>query len=124
MIIRAINSDTALESEGPGDWTFGQGFQNYRTETDAIVQNIKTRLRCFVNDCFFDAKMGVDWWRLLGSKNVARIVMEIRKVIVESEGVTYINSVDVAQDRITRELTITYNINTLYSQNVSGSTTI
>lgn len=124
MIIRAITSDYAAMDADAADWTFGQGYQNYLIYTDAIKQNIKTRLRCYLGECFFDTGMGVDWWNLLGSKDVNRIVLAIRKVIVESEGVTTVNSMDVVQNRDTRELTITYNINTLYSTQITDSTTI
>ena len=122
MIIRAIESD--LATTNAGDWRFGHGFQDYLIETEAIKLNITTRLRCFINDCFFDAEMGLDWWNLLGSKDVNKISMDIRRVILESEGVTAITDMQLVRDIGERALTITYKIDTLYSEAVQGSITI
>ena len=43
------------------DWTFGQGFSNYATESDAIAQNVQTRLWSFANDWFLDLEHGLPW---------------------------------------------------------------
>ena len=122
MIIRAIESD--LATTNAGDWRFGHGYQDYLVETEAIKLNITTRLRCYLNDCFFDVEMGVDWWNLLGSKDVNKIAMSIRRVIVESEGVTALTDMQIVRDLEERTLTITYKIDTLYSESVEGSITI
>lgn len=122
MIIRAIESD--LATTNAGDWRFGHGFQDYLIEDEAIKLNITTRLRCYLNDCFFDVEMGLDWWNLLGSKDVNKIALDIRRVILESEGVTAITDMQIVRDTKERTLTITYKIDTLYSKSVEGSITM
>ncbi len=61
MHIRAIDSEN--------DWQFGKGLQSYKYKNNAIMQNVKTRLLSFLNDCWFDMEAGIDWYRLLGTKN-------------------------------------------------------
>ena len=53
------------------DWTFGQGFSNYATESDAIAQNVQTRLWSFANDWFLDLEHGLPWGKYgrLGNQN-------------------------------------------------------
>ena len=43
------------------DWTFGQGFSNYASESEAIAQNVQTRLWSFTNDWFLDLEHGLPW---------------------------------------------------------------
>lgn len=108
MSVRAIASD--------GDWTFGQGRQNYLTGEAEIDQDIATALRVFLGECFFDTTFGVDWWNLIGAKNSANaIVLQCRKVIAARKGVTRINKVTAARDTTTRGLRVSYNVSTVYS---------
>jgi hypothetical protein len=115
VIIRALDSS--------GDWTFGQGRQNYLRNADAVALNIATRLRSFLNDCFWATDFGVDWWNLLGTKNpVAQqnIILQTRAMIADSFGVVRINSVVAETDRSTRRLTIRYNVDTIFTRNLTG----
>jgi len=109
-----------------GDWTFGQGRNSYFRKQKAIAADIKTSLLFFLNDCFFAMSTGIDWWNLLGAKNpVAQqnILLQTRQAIIQREGVVRINSVDAVVDTTRRRVTIRYNIDTIYSRNVSGSVT-
>lgn len=118
MIFRSLDS--------LGDWTFGQGVQNYLRDEDAIELNVKTRLKSFLGDCFWATEFGVDWWELLGTMNPkaqAAVVLATRLMIAESYGVVRINSVTAATDRTTRRLTVTYNVDTIYSRSVVGTVT-
>lgn len=106
------------------DWTFGLGVGTYFTRQQAIAADIKTALLFFLNDCFFAMTTGVDWWNLLGAKNPAaknNILLQTRQVIITREGVVQINSVNATVDPRTRRATIVYNIDTVYSRNVTGS---
>lgn len=100
-----------------GDWTFGKGKQSYLKENDALMLNLKTRLKSFLNDCFFATSEGIDWFNLLGSKNRSSILEAVRKVIIETNGVTQLNTVDIVYDRTSRALQLSYNINSQYTQN-------
>ena len=112
MRIRSIDSDN--------DWNFGKGKQSYIKDNNALMQNLKTRIQSFVNDCFFDITAGIDWFNLLGSKDQENIVASVRKVIIDTEGVTRINTIDIYTDSVTRNLQVTYNINTQYTNNVEA----
>lgn len=106
MIVRSL--------DGNHDFTFGKGKQDYLTEQDAIAQNIQTKLLSFINDCFFDMDAGVDWRRLLGSKNTENeIVLSCRAVILDTEGVVRINSLSSSVQN--RQIIVEYNISTIYS---------
>jgi hypothetical protein len=113
MIIRNLDAD--------GDFTFGRGRQNYLRGDDAIRLNIKTRVKCFLNDCFWNMAFGVDWWNLLGTRNPtaqANIILQVRAMVAASYGVVKINSVEALTDRITRRLTIQINLDDIYTRGV------
>lgn len=112
----------ALDSNG--DWTFGNGVQNYLVEADAINVDIATALKTFLNECFFALNFGVDWWNLIGSKNQQGIILQCRTMIVSRYGVVKINEVQVILDRVTRKLSISYNVDTIYSRGVSNTVTV
>ena len=114
------------EISAANDWAFGQGRNSYLTNERAIAANIKTRLLFFLNDCFFAMTTGIDWWNLLGTKNPSaqnNILIQTRQVIASSEGVVRINSVTVDFDSTTRNVTISYNIDSVFSRNVTGTVT-
>lgn len=107
-----------------GDWVFGGGRSSYATGNTAIQMDIKTALQIFMGECFWDTAFGVDWWNLLGGKNPsaqASIILQVRTVILGVVGVTQINSVSVSQNSTSRTLSISYSINTIFSQNVTGT---
>lgn len=101
-----------------GDWQFGQGLQSYATNNNAIALDIKTSLLSFYKDCWFDPTAGVDWLRLMGMPGTqSEIQLNVRGIILQTYGVTQVNSINVIQQG--RSLTISYNINTIFSQNFS-----
>lgn len=70
------------------DWAFGKGLANYVADSEAIRQNVVTRLRSFANDWFLDVDANIDWLNILGNKNNQKIVeSEIRRVTLATEGV-------------------------------------
>lgn len=116
MIIR--NLDTS------GDWVFGHGQQDYLTAEAAVELNAKTRLKCFKNDAFWDVDFGIDWYALLGTRSAAArsmIVLATRAVLADSFGIVRINAVTTSVDAF-RKLTINYNVDTIYTRSVGGST--
>lgn len=97
-----------------GDWTFGAGLSNYAIQDNAIGLNIKTRIKSWVNDCFFDLPAGIDWINRLGSKNQEDLLrQDLKRVILQSFGVTSIINFDSVL--VNRGFDITYNIKTIYS---------
>lgn len=79
MIVRAI--------DGNNDWLFGKGKNDYKTGRDAVAQRIKTRLQSFLGDCFFDVNAGVDWFNLLGGKDLLTLRLSVSTIILDTEGV-------------------------------------
>jgi len=112
MIIRTTDSI--------GDWAFGKGKQSYLSEGGAIGKNIETRLKEFLNDAFWNQAAGADWPRLLGAPgNEKELELTCRSIILQSYGVTAVNSIDVIYDPRERNITMTCNLNTLYTSNFS-----
>ncbi len=115
MIFRNLTAD--------GDWTFGSGVANYVAQNAAIGLNIKTRLLSWVGDCFFDIPAGVDWVNRLGSKNQRTLLeLDIRRIILQSQGVTGIISFDTLLNG--RNFTAHYSVNTIYSKQFTDSLTV
>ncbi len=119
MSIRAIDKIS-------GDWTWGQGGQNYLTGAAEINQDIATALKVFLGECFFDTSFGVDWFNLLGGRTKAAqaIILQCRTVISKRAGVTKINSVSAAIDVRSRALSISYNVSTVYSLQTINTVTV
>lgn len=110
-----------------GDWTFGQGRQNFLTTDRAIAENLRTRLQCFLADCFWAVDFGVDWWNLLGSRNPSAevgIILQCRQMVAESYGVVTIQTIEARTDVNTRLLTLVLVIDTIYSKNLRTAVTI
>jgi len=106
MKFRKLTSD--------GDWTFGQGIGDFATESYAIEFNIATRVREWVNDCFFAMDHGIDYNNLLEIGQQKRLLHAVRTTILQSYGVVGVNSVDVEIFN-ERDYIITYDIDTIYS---------
>jgi hypothetical protein len=101
---------------GNHDWSFGKGLGSYVTEEQAIEQNIKTRVLSWVGDCFFALQEGVDWRSRLDIGQQEELVEEVKSIILQSEGVIGVNSIDVSFSGTTRLAVVTYNIQTIYSR--------
>lgn len=115
MIFRNLDS--------AGDWCFGKGLNDYTNQNKAIGLNIKTRLQSWVNDCFFALTAGIDWYNRLGSKNQkALLEQDLRRVILQSEGVTGILSFDTVL--VGRTFTANYSVQTQFSQSYQDSITV
>ena len=97
------------------DWTFGKGKENYSYDEPAIAQNIQTRLLSWFNDCFFGMQDGVDWSAYFEKGQANNMVQAIKSEILSSYGVIAVNSVEASLDA-SRKITISYNIDTIFSQ--------
>lgn len=108
MIIRGIDIN--------GDWEFGKGKNSYKTQQDAIAQDIQTKIYEWKNDCFFNQNAGIDWINRLDKYQESNLVEEIRTLIVKCFGVVALNDFNYTlQDR---QIKINYNIETIYSSSV------
>lgn len=109
MIIRKV--------DGENDWTFGKGLSNYAIEQLAVEENIKSRILSWGGDCFFALEEGVDWKSRLDVGQADNLLQEIKSVILQSFGVVGVNSIDGTFDENSRLETLTYNIDTVFSEN-------
>lgn len=102
-----------------GDWEFGKGKQSYADELQSTMLNIKTRLKSFKWDCYFDLDAGIDWFEILATRGQYMkdlVEINIRLCILQSLYVTEITKVDVIYDDIERSLKIDYNIKTIFGE--------
>lgn len=110
MRVRGIDADN--------DWLYGKGANDYRQDTLAIAQNIKTRLQSFLGDCFFDVNAGVDWFNLLGAKDLTALKLSIASTILNTEGVVELVQLFFDLNPANRDLSISYAVNTIYSSSI------
>lgn len=106
MIVRSI--DLA------GDWLFGKGQNDFKSNNAAITQCIRTRLQSFLGDCFFNTAAGIDWFNLLGAKNQIALNLAISAVILNTENVTGILQLSLSLDS-ERAFSVSYRAQTVYS---------
>lgn len=108
MIVRSIDAT--------GDWNFGKSLNNYLGGRSAVGQNIATRLRSFLGDCFFDTGAGLDWFNFCGgSKSELALSLAVSAVILNTDFVTGILELNIVLNRATRNCTITYTVATSVS---------
>lgn len=104
--------------DGNGDWNFGKGLESYAIDNNAIALDVQTSVLSFLKDCWFRPDAGIDWLRLLGSKNTElEIQLTIRGIILQRYGVTKVNFVNLVFNG--RRLTISYSMDTIFSNNNS-----
>lgn len=102
----------ALDSNG--DWQFGRGLQSYVTEKNALSQNILTRLRQWVGDCFFAPNDGVDYSNYMDIGRKKLLDLDIKRVILQTSGVLHISSFTSTLNAETRNVTIAASVVTIY----------
>jgi hypothetical protein len=117
MIVRALDSNR--------DWTFGKGKNNYVKDNSAVALLIDMNLNSYYGDCFFDSEFGIDWFNLIGSKNVPQAQIAINAAILNTPYVQSTVQLNVSLNQ-NRTMTATYQVVTLYSTNKStgGAITI
>jgi len=103
------------------DWTFGSGLNNYLSGINAIVQDVNTRLKSFLGNCFFDLGAGVDWLHLMGAKDQTALNLSISAVILNSTNVTGILQLSVKLDHPSRLFTVSYKAQTTLSTTISST---
>ena len=102
---------------GTGDWLFGHGLSNLAVDEEAIKYNIATRLREWKGNCFFNLDAGIDWQSRLDKNQKDNLIADISLMLSQIYGVTKVNSVDFSYDAKTRDIVISYNVDTIFSPN-------
>ena len=99
------------------DWTFGKGLANYAVNSEAIRQNVQTRLLSFVNDWFLDITANIDWLNILGSKNNEQTIQnEVTRIVLATGGVLTLDKYELAVSE--REATIKIKFTDIFGENV------
>ena len=97
------------------DWCYGNSENDYLTAKAAIAQNIKTRLKEYLGDCFWALQAGIAWNIRLGQTNQEELLKsDTYSIIKNTNGVTRIleHSLVVAQ----RHATIQTLVDTIFGQ--------
>lgn len=110
MRYRRLNSD--------GDMTFGnQQMDFYRNSPETVAQAILTRLRLWKGEWFLDVVDGTPYQQAtLGTNKNKSIEPAIRSRILNTEGVSNIESLTLTINPDSREASINAVVNTIYGQ--------
>ena len=98
-----------------GDWTWGKGLANYNNAEAEIEEDIATWLWSWVGNCFWALRDGIDYTNLLDIGQQTNMKNAIRLGIMSRNNVVGINSLTVVYAPETRLITVTANIQTVYS---------
>jgi hypothetical protein len=103
-----------------GDWTFGNGRASYATGSEAIRQNVITRIKSFKNDWFLDISSNIDWFNILGNRNNKKIIeSEVRRVTLETEGVLTFDKMEIVENS-KRNAIITIEFTTIFDKEIKA----
>lgn len=111
-----------------GDWTFGNGLQSYFTDVysdkfNPIKADIETTLKTIFSECFFNQDIGIPWFDILNQKNPTALILTLKQAIYNIEGVTSVIELGYSTDS-NRNVVITYAVDTLYTNQITGTVVI
>lgn len=89
-----------------GDWTFGKGLNNYSRDINAIELDVITRIKSWKYDCYFAMQEGIDYKNFLERGQQLFLESDLKRYILQTNGIIRINSFSSSLDRETRKLTI------------------
>lgn len=103
--------------DGNWDFKFGQGKQCYASESLATAYDVKQKILCWYNDCFFDMQSGIDYKNLLGSKNGKNeLDNSVKKILVVQPDIVEITHFEsYIQDR---KYHLTARFKTVYGETI------
>ncbi len=107
-----------------GDFTFGKGLQSYLTGEAAIGEDIKTWLLLWTGNCFWSLQSGINYRQLLDKGQKARLLSALQGGILGRSGVMGINQLSASLDEQTRQLTVTYDVQTIYTNSFKNSVVV
>lgn len=99
-----------------GDWTFGAGKQGFARDSIALRLNLVTRLRSWRDDCFFAPEEGVDYNNLLDIGTKRLLDLDVRRVILQSEGVIRIRDYESTLNRDSRDISVEATLETIFGK--------
>lgn len=102
------------------DWKFGKGKNDYLRDKAAVAQSIRTRVQEFLGDCFFNTLAGVDWFNLLGGKDLIALNLRIKTVILNTQDVVGVVDLTITRNSA-RGVSISYEATTVYEGALGNS---
>lgn len=84
---------------------------------DSVVQGIRSRLLLFRGEWFLNANAGMPWFEEVftdGGQDIRRIESALKAQIIATPGVESILSFDLAFDGATRDLSVSFSVDTIY----------
>jgi len=107
------------------DWMFGGGTANYASKSEAIAQDVVTRIRSFTEDWFADIGHGIAWIELLGAKNTKeQIIAEIERAILDTSGVRSIELLQINSIDMNRAASISIRVIDIYDQRIDKTVSV
>ena len=78
-----------------GDWTINNNIFNVLTGNYEIVQNVETRVKEQIQNCFFNREAGIDWINLPKTQaEIQSLISTIQNRIASTNGVTAVINID------------------------------
>lgn len=109
MRVRTLDNDW--------DWQFGRSRSDYAKESLGTAYDVKQKLLCWYNDCFFDMLEGIDYKNLLGQKGgKATIDAAVQKVIAVQPDIVELVYFESSVDN--RKYTATIRFKTTYNETI------
>ena len=97
-----------------GDWTINNNIFTVLTGNYEIVQNVETRIKEQIQDCFFNLEAGINWLNMpKGNSQIQDLISTVQNVIGSTNGVTAV--IDISYILDGRNLNITANYKTLFT---------
>lgn len=108
MLVRKLDSN--------GDMQLGQGSANfYSNSADGVAQMVYTRLKLWLGEWYLDTADGTDWLgKCLGKNTVDSALLEIKRRIMATEGVSEIKNLSASIEPTNRRLSVQGVITTIY----------
>jgi hypothetical protein len=101
-----------------GEWYTANGDFATVAGADAVRQGIRIRVGMFLGECYLDEAIGVDYINVVLVKNADPLVVraEIQREIADTPDVTNVIGAQVDIDGATREGSVSYEVDTVYSE--------
>tara|TARA_B100001059_G_scaffold179056_2_gene179704 strand:- start:4273 stop:4629 length:357 start_codon:yes stop_codon:yes gene_type:complete len=85
------------------------------------MQNVKTRIKEQVFDCFFNLNAGIDWINPPRTKQGREeLISQIKTIITNTNNVSAVNDINYEYNYATGELSVAVNYKTIFSDDNVG----
>lgn len=99
-----------------GDYQFGNGQLDFwRDQPEAVAQSVRTRLLLWLGEFFLDIREGTPYFQgILGKHSKTEADVTIQDRVLGGQGVVDIQNYASDIDPITRRLTASFDLDTIY----------